>query len=159
MDQKTKILVIDSDPDFLESNRKTMKGHFKVLGALNAEMGLKIARTECPDAIVLGYLAPRGTSFQVHTELRSHQSTKNIPLLIVDVRPEEHSRKGWRRDEGLQMDAEDYLSRPVKPAELVKAIQGVMRRTSGKPIGLKEAAEYLEEALERIDRIEELLLK
>lgn len=159
MDRETKILIIDSEPDFLETNKKEMEGYFKVLTASNAKAGLKTAKEEIPDAIVLGYLAPRGTSFQVHTELRSHQNTKNIPLLIVDVRPEEHSRKGWRRDEGMQMDAEDYLSRPVKPSELVRAIDGVIRRTSGKPIGLKEAAEYLEEALERIDRIEELLFK
>ena len=75
------------------------------------------------------------------------------------AKAEEHLRKGWTRQEGLQMNAEDYMSRPIEAAELVRAVEGTIRRASGEPMGLKEASEYIEQALERINRIEELLVK
>jgi two-component system phosphate regulon response regulator PhoB len=157
MRKDTKVLIIDSEPDFLKGTGKALESFYTVVTASKAEEGLEKAEQERPDAIILGYLSPRGTSFRVHAELRSKPSTQGIPLLIVDVRPEEHSRKGWKRHEGLKMDAEDYTSRPVELSELTRAIDGIIRRTSTEPMGLKEASEQLEKALKRIDKIEELL--
>jgi DNA-binding response OmpR family regulator len=158
MGKNTKILIIDSEPDFLENTGGALKRDYTVVIATTAEEGLAKAEQGSPDAIIVGYLKPRGTSFQVHTELRSRPSTRDIPLLIVDVRPEEHSRKGWKMHEGLKMNAEDYMSRPVELAELTSSIEGAIRRTSVEPMGLREASEQLEKALERINKIEELLI-
>ena len=158
MGKDSKILIIDSEPDFLKNTGGALKKLYTVVTATNAEEGLNKAEQENPDAIILGYLKPRGTSFKVHMELRSRSSTQDIPLLIVDVRPEEHSRKGWRMHEGLKMNAEDYISRPVESTELIRSIEGAIRRTSVEPMGLREASEQLEKALERLNKIEELLI-
>ena len=158
MGKDTKVLIIDSEPDFLKDTGAALSDFYTVITATKADEGLDKAERESPDAIILGYLKPRGTSFKVHTELRSRPSTRDIPLLIVDVRPEEHSRKGWRMFEGLKMNAEDYISRPVELAELTSSIEGIIRRTSVEPMGLREASEQLEKALERINKIEELLI-
>jgi DNA-binding response OmpR family regulator len=158
MHEKTRVLIIDGDTDFLRSTREGLDKVFEVATATDAEAGLERAEREAPGAIVLGYLEPRGASFELHRRLRSDPTTKDIPLVIVDVRPEEHARKGWRRHEGLQMVAEDYTSRPVRPAELIEAIERVVRRASGEPMGLWEASEHMEKTLERINRIEELLV-
>ena len=60
--------------------------------------------------------------------------------------------------EGLKMNAEDYITRPVELSEIISSLEGVIRRTSSEPMGLREASEQLEKALERINKIEELLI-
>ena len=159
MKKDVKVLIIDSEPGFIKTTQNALAANFEVVCATSASEGMDKAVSECPEAIVLGYLEPRGTSFKLHKELRKNTSTKNIPLLVVDVRSEEHSRKGWKRHEGLNMNADDYMSRPVEPAELRAVLQGMIRRASTEPMGLKEASEYMERALERINRIEQLLVK
>ena len=158
-----KVLVIDGDPEFVRAAREALEdansSSFGVVVATTAREGLERARQEHPDAIVLGYLEPRGTSFQVHDELHSDPLTGEIPLLVVDVRPEDHARKGWKIHEGLRMTAEDYTSRPVGADELVDAVERIIRRASGEPMDLREASEQMEKALARIDRIEELLVR
>jgi len=157
MDKNTKILIIDSEYSFIATTQNTLKSSFEVELATSAKEGLDKATKECPEVIILGYLEPRGTSFELHKELRENPVTKNIPIIVVDVRPEEHSRKGWKRQEGLHMYADDYMSRPVEPAELMTTIDGVLRRASAETMGLKEASEQMERTLTRIDKIEKLL--
>jgi DNA-binding response OmpR family regulator len=158
MQGKARVLVVDSEADFLRAARKALDASFEVASTTSASEGLGRASRERPDVIVLGHLEPRGTSFAVHNELRNSPATKDIPLLVVDVRPKDHSRKGWTRREGLRMNAEDYTSRPVEPEELADALTRIIRRTSGEPIGLREASEHMERTLERINRIEQLLV-
>jgi DNA-binding response OmpR family regulator len=152
-----KVLIIDSESDFVETTRQALEPGFEVSTATNAKQGIDRAVKESPDVIILGYLKPRGTSYRLHNQLRNNPNTNSTPLLVVDVRPEEHSRKGWKRQEGLYAD--DYMSRPVEAVELRAAIEGIMRRASAEPMGLKEASEQMEKALARIDKIEDLLVK
>jgi DNA-binding response OmpR family regulator len=159
MERDIKILVVDSEENFIETTQDALEPDFEVVLATSAKEGMDKAVKECPEVIILGYLEPRGTSFRLHKELRNDASTKSIPLLVVDVRPEEHSRKGWKRQEGLHMYADDYMARPVEPEELRTAIDGILRRASMEPMGLKEASEQMERALARINKIEELLIK
>lgn len=158
MQGKTRVLVVDSELDFLRAAQKALAISFEVTSATSASEGLDRAKRERPDAIILGYLEPRGASFAVHNELRNSPATKDIPLLVVDVRPEQHSRKGWTRHEGLRMNAEDYTSRPIEAEELADALTRIIRRASGEPMGLWEASEHMEKTLERINRIEQLLV-
>ena len=157
MNKDLKILVIDSEKGFMKTAREALAGSYDVVFAFDAKEGLEKAKHEQVAAIVLGYLEPRGTSYKLHNELRNNTDTENIPLLIIDVRPEEHSRKGWKRHEGLHMNAQDYMAKPVEPAELLKTVEWIIRRASAQPMGLKEASQQMEEALQRIDKIEALL--
>jgi len=157
MHKDSKILVIDNEKGFIKKVREALSNSYEVIFALNEKEGLEKAKDDQVAAIILGYLQPRGASFKLHNQLRKEPDTKSIPLLIVDVRPEEHSRKGWKRHEGLNMNAEDYMAKPVDPAELVKTVEWIIRRTSVEPMGLKEASLQMEEALKRIDKIESLL--
>jgi len=151
MEGKNKVLIIDSEPDFINATREALETHFEVDIATTIRTGISLAVQKHPDAIVLGYLEPRGTSFATHLELRSNTSTNDIPLLIVDVHPRDHARKGWTRHEGLLMNAEDYTSRPVNTREMISALHKIIRRASGEPMGLVEASEQMEKTLERIN--------
>jgi CheY-like chemotaxis protein len=105
-----RILVVGSEPDFMEMARKALESSFELTYAPNENEGLDKARKERPDAIILGYLEPQGTSFELHRKLQGGWITKHIPLLVVDVHLDGQSRKGWTRSEGLQLDADDYIS-------------------------------------------------
>jgi len=155
---KPRILIAERQPDFIETAREAFEGCFEVTFTSSLEKALNKALTETPDIIVVGYLEPRGTSFKLHRELREEQLTKDIPLLVVDVRPEEHSRKGWRRGEGLQMDAEDYISRPMEPAKLKETVERILQQQRAKPMELTEVVQQMEVILHRINEIEQMLV-
>lgn len=107
---RPKVLVIGSMAEFLEMAGKSLENQFEVIDALNENEGLTKARLQRPDAVILGYLEPRGTSFRLHKRLREGWITKHIPLLVVDVQFPERPEKRWTPQEAMQMDAEDYLS-------------------------------------------------
>ncbi len=133
----SRILVVGSDPDFIEMARKAIDGSFEAVYASNEDEALEKAKKEIPDAILLGYLNPRGASFQLHKKFRQGWITRNIPLLVADVDSDQHAQKGWRREEGLEMDAEGYvaisgndyiaISRLLEPAKLKERLNTSLR--------------------------------
>ena len=161
MDKVSKILVVDNEPDFVELARSALEASsYQAIVASNKKSGLEKARREAPDLVIVGALEPRGNAFELHRELRDSPETHGIPMLVVDVRREEHSRKGWRRDEGMQMDAEDYVSRPIEPAELVELVERILERAAWRgPMDLSEVLERLEEISKRVEKIEASLMK
>ncbi|MEA3332358.1 MAG: methylenetetrahydrofolate reductase C-terminal domain-containing protein [Pseudomonadota bacterium] len=107
--KKTRVLVIGSEAVYQEVIGKSLD-EFEVLSATNEDEGLALARNERPDAIVLGYLESRGTSYGLHKKLRAGWITKNTPLLIVEMGGDDNADKRWTRHEALEMDADDYIT-------------------------------------------------
>ena len=105
-----KILVIGSEPELAEIVERSLGPSFQLIYASNENEAFQMARKESPDAIVLGHLNPRGKSFELHRRLRGGWVTKHIPLLVVDTPVNSNNQNGWTRDEGMQMDAEDYIA-------------------------------------------------
>lgn len=153
-----RILVVGCEPDFIKTVREALNSSYEVSVASTRKEGLDKAKSETPHMVILCYLEPRGDAFKLHKELRETLVTKNIPLLVVDVSPEEHTRKGWKRKEGMQMDAEDYISRPVEPAELAELVGGILEIAAPKPMELRDILEQMERVLKRVDKIEEMLI-
>ncbi|GAI14102.1 unnamed protein product [marine sediment metagenome] len=154
-----RILVVDSESDFIKTVREALNSSYKVSAASTRKEGLDKAKRETPHMVILGYLEPRGDAFKLHKELRETLVTKNIPLLVVDVNPQEHARKGWSREQGMQMKAEDYISRPVEPAELAELVGGILEIAAPKSMELRDALEQMERVLKRVDKIEKMLTK
>lgn len=130
MDKNDKILIIDDEPDFVEAFRKTFESRsYQVVTALStAEVqGIMPAK---PDIIVLGTIAPAGQAFAMHKWLKQHLDYKDIPLLVIDARYEDRATKGWRRIEGMQLESEGYVSKPVEPAALVPQIQRLLEEST-----------------------------
>ena len=145
---KPKILVIGNEAEFLERAKESLDAaEYDVSVTSDEEEALKKAKEEAPDAIILGYMEPRGSAFKLHSELREGWLTKNIPLLVVDVNSDEHTRKGWRREEGMMMDAENYIAisghESIPVARLLDPIR-LRERVDGR---LKESVNTLSEAI------------
>jgi methylenetetrahydrofolate reductase (NADPH) len=145
--KRRKVLVIGGIPDFLQLVGKPLEGPFDVLTASNENDGLSKARMERPDAILLGYLEPRGSSFRLHKKLREGWITKHIPQLVVDVHFPGQPEKAWTSQEALQMDAEDYLS--IEPGDVASLIESMeaLKLTEKIDLKLEEKANPLREVI------------
>ena len=120
-----RILVVDDEPHIREVVRAYLArdGHV-VLTAADGDDALAIAGREAPDLIVLDVMLPRRSGFEVLRELRAGGSTAGVVMLTA--RDEVIDRVA-----GLETGADDYLTKPFEPRELVARVDAVLRRTAG----------------------------
>jgi DNA-binding response OmpR family regulator len=125
MGSDKKILLIDDEPDFVEAFSRTLEAKsYQVITASREQVQDRMS--DEPDIVVLGTITPAGEAFRLHQWLKGHPRYKDIPLLVIDARYEERPIKGWRREEGMQLEAEGYVSKPVEPAALAPQIQSLL---------------------------------
>jgi len=130
MAESKKVLLIDDEPDFLESLQKSLEAKdYSVICCLSKEEGQEMLDQE-PDVIVLGTLAPAGQAFSMHQWLKGHSRYKDIPLVVIDAPPAERQVKGWRIFEGMQLEAEEYAIKPVEPDSILVRIQGLLEEST-----------------------------
>lgn len=129
MEQQKTILIVDNEPEFLEALHRTLEAKgYRVVTANSKAQATEIIRHVQFDALVLGTLTPRGDAFAFHQWLKQNPATKDLPFLVIDARPERRLLEGWRRDEGMQLEADDYVTKPIEPAILVPRIQRLLER-------------------------------
>lgn len=120
------ILLIEDEEDVADLLRYHLKkAKYRVLSADDGVGGLALALTERPDAIILDIMLPGLNGFEVAKRLRAEERTKDVPLLILSAKGETESRI-----KGLELGADDYLSKPFSPRELLLRIQGLLRRNA-----------------------------
>src|SRR4030043_1411556 len=130
--KKEKILIIDDEPAFVEACRRILKAKaHEVVTASSAAQAQEVTKVE-PALIILGTLAPAGQAFAMYQWLGQHPRYKDIPLLVIDARYEERPIRGWRRFEGLQVDGDEYLFKPIEPASLIPRIQSLLEAATRK---------------------------
>jgi DNA-binding NarL/FixJ family response regulator len=66
----------------------------------------------------------------MHQWLKQHPRYRDIPLMVIDARYQERPVRGWRKFEGMQLESEDYVSKPIEPVELVPRIQSLLERAT-----------------------------
>jgi len=116
------ILVVDDEPavtDLLAYNLR--KAHYKVLVASDGRQALKLAREASPDLILLDLMLPEVDGLDVCRELRK---TSDVPIIMITARGEEVDRVV-----GLELGADDYVTKPFSVRELMARINVVLRRT------------------------------
>ena len=132
MGNKEKILIIDDEPTFVEAFRRTLEAKsYEVITASSKAEAQKMMKAE-PHIVVLGTLAPAGQAFAMYHWLKGHSKYGDIPLMVIDARPEERPIRGWRVFEGMQLLSEDYVTKPIEPAVLVPRIQGLLKEATRK---------------------------
>ena len=142
-----RILIVDDEPDILAlCSYHLAKAGYRVSTASSGPEGLGAAREERPALIVLDLMLPEISGFEVLERLRSDDTTRDIAVLMLTARREEPDRI-----RGLSLGADDYLTKPFSPQELVLRVGAILRRTSGAaasptdsltvgPIGIDRAA-------------------
>jgi two-component system alkaline phosphatase synthesis response regulator PhoP len=121
---KKKILVVDDEEDILELVRYNLaREGYKVLCASSGEDGLKAAKSEKPDLIVLDLMLPGIDGLDVTRRLKGDPATRRIPIVMLTARGEESDIVA-----GLELGAEDYITKPFSPRVLVARIKAALRR-------------------------------
>jgi len=123
-----KILIIDDEPKIVEICRDYLRAAgYEVVSAGDGEGGLALAYRERPDLVVLDLMLPEMDGLDVCRALRRES---NLPIIMLTARVEETDRLI-----GLELGADDYMTKPFSPRELVARIRTVLRRAGGDPSG------------------------
>ena len=133
MSKKTenkKILIVDDESDFIDSFRMTMKAHSNEVIATSSKAEAQEKMSENPDIVIVGTIGPSGEAFSLHKWLKAHPQYKDIPLLVLDAKYEDRLEKGWRKFEGMQLEADEFLTKPIEPALLVPRIQNLLEQVA-----------------------------
>jgi response regulator RpfG family c-di-GMP phosphodiesterase len=146
---KQTILVINNESDLSAMVEDCLGNDYKIKTASSRHEGFQKAKDELPVLIVIGFIEPRGEAFRLHQYLREDRETCSIPLFIIDACPEEHSLKGWRRNEGMQMDAEGYMAGPIDPLKLYEEIEKCLTNACLKSYEMERTLGQMETALSR----------
>lgn len=118
------VLVVEDEPAIQElvSYNLELAGH-RALRADNAEQALKVVRTELPDLVVLDWMLPGMSGLEFARRLRTDRRTHAIPLIMLTARVDEKDKLT-----GLETGADDYLTKPFSPRELIARVKAVLRR-------------------------------
>jgi two-component system, OmpR family, alkaline phosphatase synthesis response regulator PhoP len=124
------ILVVDDEPQIVELVQDYLKqASFRVLTARDGQTALSIARHEQPDLIVLDLMLPGNIDgLDVCRKLRQDPVLGNVPIIMLTARSEEIDRLV-----GLELGADDYITKPFSPREVIARVRAVLRRVSGEP--------------------------
>ena len=128
MERWPKVLVIDDEPDLVEMMKMALEGQFEVIVAYDGKEGVAKARAERPDAIVLDIMMPEKDGFTACRELKADPQTTPIPVLIVTGVAEYFGRTQYSKKSGMEMEAEDFISKPVDPNELVRRVAALLKK-------------------------------
>lgn len=121
---KAKILIVDDEEDILELVRyNLMREGFSTTCAGSGEAALKQARSEPPDLIVLDLMLPGVDGLEVARRMKSDSNLRNIPIVMLTAKGEEADVVT-----GLELGADDYISKPFSPKIMVARIKTVLRR-------------------------------
>ena len=120
------ILVVDDEPHIRDLVRLYMKREgFEIREAADGQEGLSLARGTSPDLIVLDLMLPKLDGWEVCREVRKDSA---VPIIMLTARDDEADKVL-----GLEMGADDYLTKPFSPRELVARVRAVLRRAQPAP--------------------------
>lgn len=133
--EKKKILVVDDEPDVTDLVAYHLKAKAFHVETLNdATASISRARTYQPDLVILDIMMPHLSGIQVCRILRADPKLAKVPIIFLTAKAEAHDRI-----EGLESGADDYLSKPFSPKELVLRVESILRRVSApkEPVSAK----------------------
>lgn len=121
-----RVLVVDDEPEIVALVAYHLaKAGYRVSTASSGSDALTLARQERPGLVVLDLMLPGMSGYEVLEQLRGDEATRDVAVLMLTARREEQDRI-----KGLSLGADDYLTKPFSPAELVLRVQAILRRVA-----------------------------
>lgn len=129
---RPKILVVEDEPNMVVGLRDNFEFEgYEVITALDGVEGLQLALAESPDLVVLDVMMPRMSGLEVCKQLRAQRAS--IPIIMLTARGQEVDKVV-----GLELGADDYVTKPFSIRELLARVKAVLRRTSVLPKDLDQ---------------------
>ena len=122
--RKQKILIVDDDPDILDILRLTLSEDYDTIEAQDGETTLKFIKTKAPDLVVLDYKIPAPNGREICLQIRRDLLLRHLPIIMLTGKKEITDKI-----EGLDAGADDYITKPFEPRELLARIRMILRRT------------------------------
>ncbi|MFT6085694.1 MAG: two-component system phosphate regulon response regulator PhoB [Glaciecola sp.] len=132
---RTILLVEDEAPIREMLSFVLEQAGFNVVEAEDFDVALEKVKEPYPDLILLDWMLPGGSGVQLAKKLKQHEFTRDIPVIMLTARGEEDDKI-----RGLEAGADDYVTKPFSPKELVARIKAVMRRVT--PTSKEEPIEF-----------------
>jgi two-component system phosphate regulon response regulator PhoB len=121
---KRKILIIEDDRDIVEMLEYNFQEEgYETIAALNGEEGIALAGKESPDLIILDIMLPIMDGFEVCRTLKNDERAAHIPIIILSAKSQETDKVV-----GLELGADDYVTKPFSPRELIARTRAILRR-------------------------------
>jgi two-component system alkaline phosphatase synthesis response regulator PhoP len=122
----SRVLVVDDDPGIVKLVRTYLEQvGFEVAVAYDGKKAMQIARNDRPDLVILDLMLPEMDGWDVCRALRKES---DVPIIMLTARVEESDKLI-----GLELGADDYVTKPFSPRELVARVRSVLRRVEGMP--------------------------
>ncbi len=129
MERKARILIVDDDADFAESTRIVLESKpYEVIVAVNGNEGLRKAREEKPDLVLLDIIMPVEDGFTAAEHLKRDPELAKIPVLMLTSYATKGSGTGIPRSRGYELEAEDYIEKPVSPQDLLAIVEKHLKK-------------------------------
>lgn len=131
------ILIVEDEESILELIAINLhQAGFNPIRSLNAEYAENLIREALPDLIILDWMLPGMSGVEFAKRVRGNPNTKNIPIIMLTAKSDESNKL-----KGLDTGADDYMTKPFSPKELIARIKAVLRRKSpelvDEPISIK----------------------
>ena len=125
-----KILVVDDEDNILELIKYNLENNgYRVITATNGDEALKMARLEGPHLILLDLMLPGLDGYDLCKEIRRDVNLSHTPIIMITAKSEELDKIL-----GLELGADDYITKPFSVREMLARVKAVLRRSSIQPI-------------------------
>ena len=129
MEKIPKILLVDDDPDLVETVKMMLEDkRFDVITAYDGIEGLKRVKEESPDLIILDVMMPNKDGYAVCHELKGDPRYNEIPILLLTAVASNVPTTKYTQRMGMEIEADDYIDKPVEPSELVHRAEILLQR-------------------------------
>jgi DNA-binding response OmpR family regulator len=121
------VLIVDDDPDLVETVSMMLEAKgFEVGKAYDGIEGEEAIKKRRPDVLVLDVMMPRKNGYQLCKELKSNKWTQEIPIILLTAVGEAVPTTSYSHAEGMAVEAEDFIPKPVDAATLVEAVERLL---------------------------------
>lgn len=126
--KKAKVLLVDDDKDFVEATKMILTKQYDVIVAYNGDEGLKKAKQENPDLIILDVIMPVKDGFATCEQLKQDPWLVKIPVLMLTSFAQRMGETTLSQAQALTLEAEDFVDKPVPPQELLLRVGKLLKK-------------------------------
>jgi CheY-like chemotaxis protein len=129
MEKRAKILLVDDNKDFIETTRIVLESKpYQIIIASNGDEGLRKAREEKPDLILMDVIMPVKDGFTAAEQLKKDPQLRKIPTLMLTAFAAKSRETSIPVSRGLSLETEDYIEKPVSPDELLARVEKHLKK-------------------------------
>ena len=129
MEKKAKILLVDDDVDFVEATKTILEGNsYEVIVAYEGDEGLRKAKEESPDLILLDIIMPVKDGFTAAEQLKKDPQLSKIPTLMLTAFAAKRGGSAIPVSRGFTLEVEDYIDKAAGPGELLVRVKDYLKK-------------------------------